>query len=81
MGALRCLKRRLCRIVYNRLRADYARRTQPVANPVEPVTAVQSGVPAWMASVDLAASLDAADIEFEEELPEDGDELPPTDDE
>ena len=25
--ALRCLKRRLCRVVFNRLRADYARRT------------------------------------------------------
>ena len=25
--AIRCLKRRLCRIVYNRLRADYQHRT------------------------------------------------------
>lgn len=28
-AAIRCLKRRLCRIVYNRLRADYQRRTSP----------------------------------------------------
>jgi transposase len=81
MGAVRCLKRRLCRIVYNRLRADYARRTRPVANAVEPLTDVKSSIPAWMESVDLAASLETEDFEIEDELPDDDDELRPTDDE
>ncbi|MBE1552209.1 transposase [Mycobacterium sp. OAS707] len=81
MGALRCLKRRLCRIVYNRLRADYARRTGPVVDAAEPLTGVKSSMPAWQASMDLAASLETED-RIEDELAEDDDdELPPTDDE
>ena len=59
---MRCLKRRLCRIVYNRLRTDYARRQQFVATAVEPVTDVKSSVPAWMQSADLAVSLEVEDI-------------------
>jgi len=79
MGALRCLKRRLCRIVYNRLRADYTRRTQPVTNAAEPLTEVRTSMPAWLASVDLAASLATEEIENEEELSDHDDELPPID--
>lgn len=76
LTAVRCLKRRLCRIVYNRLRTDYARRQQFVATAVEPVTDVKSSVPAWMQSADLAVSLEVEDIN---DGIADDDELPPTD--
>jgi transposase len=69
-------KRRLCRIVYNRLRTDYARRQQFVATAVEPVTDVKSSVPAWMQSADLAVSLEVEDIN---DGIADDDELPQTD--
>jgi hypothetical protein len=58
--ALRRLKRKLCRLVYNRLRSDYARRTATPPPAPAPAPAVEDRVPAWLEMVELAASLDAA---------------------
>lgn len=58
--AIRRLKRKLCRLVFNRLRADYVRRraiTEDLGSPSEPVTVEQ--VPAWLDVVELGAALSA----------------------
>lgn len=57
--AIRRLKRQLCRLVYNRLRADYRRRTE--GTPPGPESAVPDvgQVPAWLQMVELTASMQA----------------------
>lgn len=50
--AMRSLKRRLCRIVYNRLRADYAAR--PMSAPEAMTSEVRSEPPAWMLLAELS---------------------------
>ena len=49
--AIAALKRRLCRIVYNRLCADYAAR--PHSEPKPLTSQVDSGLPAWMVLTQL----------------------------
>jgi hypothetical protein len=46
--AMRCLKRRVCRVVYRRLQIDYLARPQSVTSPVVAGTAVTVAMPAWM---------------------------------
>jgi transposase len=57
--ALRRLKRKLCRLVFNRLRADYVRRTAAPSPDPEPAPAVLDQVPAWLETIELAATLSA----------------------
>ena len=57
--ALRCLKRKLSRLVFNRLRADYLRRTTTVSPHPEPSSEDAVEVPAWMEVVELSTSLSA----------------------
>ncbi|MGJ6127270.1 IS110 family transposase [Mycolicibacterium sp. Y3] len=59
--AMRTLKRRLCRIIYNRLCADYAAR--PHQAPKALTSAVNSGLPAWM----LLTQLSQFDDGYEDE--------------
>ncbi|WP_370464885.1 IS110 family transposase [Mycolicibacterium sp. P1-18] len=55
--AIRRLKRKLCRLVFNRLRADYRVRT--ASDTVGPAVAVADvgHVPAWLQLVDIADSM------------------------
>lgn len=53
LGAIRSLRRRLCRVVYSRLRVDYLRRQQVCAPSVD----TSSAAPAWMQAVELSTSL------------------------
>jgi transposase len=55
MGALRCLRRRLCRVVYTRMRADYEQRQGQPEPPAE--TAIVT--PAWMMASTLASQIAA----------------------
>lgn len=56
--AIRKLKRKLCRLVFNRLRADYLQRQ---ANPHSrlPIPAIEERLPAWLDVVRLGAALTA----------------------
>ena len=57
--AVRRLKRKLCRLVFNRLRADYLRRTQtPLVGP-GPVSTDLDEVPTWLELVQLTESVRA----------------------
>lgn len=53
-AAVRCLKRRICRVVYTRLLADYQHRQQP--GPAASA-APKSSTPAWMQAATLASVL------------------------
>lgn len=53
-AAVRCLKRRICRVVYTRLLADYEQRQQP--RPAASATP-ESSTPAWMQTAILASAL------------------------
>jgi hypothetical protein len=53
-AAVRCLKRRICRVVYTRLLADYQQRQQP--GPAASA-APKSSTPAWMQAATVASVL------------------------
>lgn len=53
--AMRSLKRRLCRVVYHRLQADYRARPQTDPRPVD--TTVDMQPPAWLRLTQLGQSL------------------------
>jgi transposase len=55
--AVRRLKRKLSRLVFNRLRADYLRRLRTACSDEPSASAVVDQVPTWIELVDVAASL------------------------
>jgi transposase len=57
--AVRRLKRKLSRMVFNRLRADYLQRVAGPSRDSEPGSAVVEQVPAWLEPVGLAATFKA----------------------
>jgi transposase len=57
--AVRRLKRKLARLVFNRLRADYLRWLANPSSDGPSASAVVDQVPAWVELVELAASLEA----------------------
>lgn len=54
MGAIRCLKRRICRVVYTRMLADYRHRTQAESSIS---FNDQASAPAWMRASATASAL------------------------